>query len=376
MIYRYYQNLAKYLKIDKINIIYGPRQVGKTTLINNYLNALPPTVKYLNKTGDELDLQEIFEQLSINTFKNMTADIDLLVIDEAQMLPNVGLGLKIIKDYLPKLQLVVTGSASFDLVNKIGEPLTGRDHTIYLYPIAQLELLKETPQFTLKQNLANYLIYGSYPEVLNTSSSAEKAEYLEKIVNSYLLKDVLALENVKGSKVILDLLRLLCYQIGNEVATTELGSQLGLDNKTVARYLDLLEKAFVLINVRGFSRNLRKEISKSSRYYFWDNGVRNALIKNFNELNYRNDAGMLWENFLVTERIKKQRYLKKGANNYFWRTYDQKEIDWVEEANGQLNGFEFKWGGKQPLAPADFINTYENSSFQVVNQDNYIDFVS
>lgn len=374
MIKRHYDDLKKFIKQDKINIIYGPRQVGKTTLLKNYLNSLT-NKRYLYKTGEELDIVEIFEKPSIDGFKNLTSNLDLLVIDEAQMLPNVGAALKIIKDHIPELQVIVTGSASLDLVNKVGEPLTGRNYTIQLYPIAQMELALEMSHFELKNKLDSFLIYGSYPEVFHYKNNLEKEEYLISLVNSYLLKDVLALEKVKGSKVILDLLRLLAYQIGSEVSTTELGSQLNLDNKTVVRYLDLLEKAFVLINVRGFSRNLRKEISKSSRYYFYDNGIRNALIKNFNQLNLRNDLGMLWENFLVSERIKKQHYAREQANNYFWRTYDQKEIDWLEERAGVLSGFEFKWGDKTPLAPKDFTDNYESTEFKVINRDNYFEFV-
>ncbi|MEN8253493.1 MAG: ATP-binding protein [Patescibacteria group bacterium] len=374
MLKRHYQNLGKFLKDNKINIIYGPRQVGKTTLIQSYLQSLKG-VKYLNKTGDELDLVHIFEELSINTFRRLTSGIDLLIIDEAQLLPNIGRGLKIIKDHIPRLKVIVTGSASFDLVNKLGEPLTGRDNILYMYPMAHLELLDEFPKYELSQKLNDYLIFGSYPEIFSYKSDQEKQDYLLRLVNSYLIKDVLALEKLKGSQVILDLLRLMAFQIGQEVSTTELGGKLGLDHKTVIRYLNLLEKSFVLMQIRGFSRNLRKEIVKSKRYYFYDNGIRNALIRNFNELNFRDDIGMLWENFLVAERIKKQQYKKFGANNYFWRTYSQKEIDWIEEAGGEINAFEFKWSKAQVKIPIDFKEAYPNSKFQIINRDNYFEFI-
>lgn len=374
MLYRTYQDLAAFLKPNKINIIYGPRQVGKTTLIQSYIKSLKNT-RILNKTGDELELAGIFNELSIALFKKLLEEVDLLVIDEAQLIPNIGRGLKIIKDHFPEVMVIVTGSASFDLVNKIGEPLTGRDNILYLFPISQHELKENSSKYELSAQKQKYLIYGSYPEVITVSTQKEKITYLNNLINSYLLKDVLALERVKGAKVILDLLRLVAFQIGGEVSTTELSSKLSLDYKTVARYLDLLEKSFVLTNIRGFSRNLRKEISKSSRYYFWDNGVRNALIQNFNNLELRNDVGQLWENFLVIERLKKQNYTNMYSNNYFWRTHDQKEIDWIEEAGGEIKGYEFKWGKKLPKAPQDFIKTYQNSSYQVINQENYLGFV-
>jgi len=375
MFKRHYQDLDKFIDPHKVNIIYGPRQVGKSTLLLNYLKQLQ-TVKYLYKSGDELDLHQLFSELTIAGFDTLVGDLDLLVIDEAQLVPNIGRGLKLIHDHYTNLQIIVTGSASFDLVNKIGEPLTGRDNILYLYPLAFLELSQNFPRFELMGMLETLLLFGSYPESMSIVGYTGKVEYLEKLVNSYLLKDVLALEQVKGSKVILDLLRLIAFQIGQEVSMSELGSQLGLDKNTVARYLDLLEKAFVLVNIRGFSRNLRKEVTKNSRYYFWDNGIRNALIRNFNPLNLRNDVGMLWENYLVIERLKKQAYLKQKANNYFWRTYDRKEIDWVEEREGKLSGFEFKCGTKIAKAPKDWLETYNNSSFEVINKENYVQFLT
>ncbi|MBM4402117.1 MAG: DUF4143 domain-containing protein [Candidatus Cloacimonetes bacterium] len=218
--------------------------------------------------------------------------------------------------------------------------------------------------------------FGGYPEVITSPNKERKVTILSEITNSYLLKDILTLEKVKGSKILLDLLRLLSFQVGSEVSLTELGSQLGLDYKTVARYLDLFEKSFVLFNLRGYARNLRKEVTKKSKYYFYDNGIRNAIISNYNGLDLRDDIGKLWENFLVSERLKAQAYKKIYSNNYFWRTWDKKEIDWVEEREGKLFGYEFKWQKEKVKAPKDWLKTYDNASFEVISKDNYLEFVT
>jgi len=262
------------------------------------------------------------------------------------------------------------------LSGQIGEPLTGRKHTLTLFPISHLELASLHNPYDLKQRLEEYLVFGSYPEVLTTDSRSGKAEVLNEITGSYLLKDVLELDRIKNSKTLLDLLRLLAFQVGKEVSWRELAAPLGIDGKTVARYLDVLEKSFVLYNLRGYSRNLRKEIVKKSKYYFYDNGVRNSIIASFNPLAQRTDAGSLWENFLLVERLKRQAYRGPKANNYFWRTWDQQEVDFVEEREGRLYGYEFKWGTKKTRAPKDWLSAYPEAQFAVVDQSNYLEFIS
>lgn len=374
MIKRIYEDLNKYLKPNKVLIIYGPRRVGKTVLLENFLKKC--NLKYRLSNGGDTTIQETLGSKSIDTIKNYAAGFDLIAIDEAQYIEDIGYGLKLLADNVPNIKIIATGSASFDLSNKVGEPLTGRNITLRLYPVAQLELLTQHNKFDLAQMKQDYLIFGSYPEVLTLLSNEEKIDYLRNIVDSYLLKDILDLENVKGSKILLDLLRLVAFQIGNEVSLSELAQNLPIDPKTVARYLDLLEKSFVLINIRGYSKNLRKEINNKSKYYFYDNGIRNAVINNFNPINLRDDIGKLWENFLVVERLKKQTYQSIFANNYFWRTWDQKEVDFVEEREGKLFGYEFKYSTAKNKIPQEFIETYPGSELSIVNSENYLDFIT
>lgn len=376
MLVRIYNDLEKFLKPGKALVIYGPRRVGKTTILQNYLKKT--SYKYKLDSGDNIIIQQILSSQDFSQIIPYAQDYDLLVIDEAQQIENIGMALKIIVDQLPGIKVIATGSSSFDLANKVGEPLTGRKITLTLYPISQLELLKFKAfnKFELKENLGPFLVYGSYPEVLTAKNKSQKALAAEEIVGSYLLKDILTLETVKGSKILLDLLKLLAFQLGSEVSLNELAGSLGIDVKTVARYLDLLEKSFVLFNLRGFSRNLRKEIYKKSKYYFLDNGIRNAVISNFNDLSSRDDAGKLWENFLVVERLKKQAYKNIFTNNYFWRTWDQKEIDWVEEREGKLFGFEFKYSPSKLKKPKEFLDSYPNSSLTTVSKDNYLEFIT
>lgn len=370
---RYYSNLEPYCHANKVLVIYGPRQVGKTTLLRHYLKTC--RIKYKLDSGDDIMLQAMLATADFKTLKEYAAGYELILIDEAQKIPNIGQCLKILVDQIPGLRLIVTGSSSFELAGQIGEPLTGRKKTLTLYPIAQMELMKQLTPFELKKNLEKYLIFGSYPEVIAATTDAEKRECIIEITHSYLLKDIMAFDKIKNSKVLIDLLRLLAFQIGNEVSHSELGRQLSIDTKTVARYLDILEKGFVIYNLRGFSRNLRKEITKKSKYFFYDNGIRNALIANFNSIPLRNDIGGLWENFLFIERIKRQSYLSIATNNYFWRTWDKKEIDFLEEREGNLFGYEFKWGSKLPAPPKDWLDAYPNAHYEVINQQNYLNFI-
>lgn len=375
MIERIYDNLSKYLEDGKVLVIFGPRQVGKTTLVLQYLDKIKATNSYL--LGDNIKVQEVLGSLDQSRIIDFASKFTLLVIDEAQKIPHIGTALKIIVDLRKDIQIVATGSSSFDLAGQVGEPLTGRKRTLLLFPVSQQELRSDHSMYDLHNELQNYLVYGSYPSVLAAPNSHKKTTLLEEMIGSYLLKDILELEKVKGSKILLDLLRLIAYQIGSEVSTAELATQLSIDHKTVARYLDLFEKAFILFNLRGYSRNLRKEVSKMSKYYFYDNGIRNAVISNFNEIEIRNDVGQLWENFLVSERLKKQEYHEIHSNNFFWRTWDQQEVDWVEEREGKLFGYEFKWKtDKKMKMPKEWQQTYPEASYQIVDRDNYLDFVT
>lgn len=370
---RFYGNINDYLEPGKVLVIYGPRQVGKTTLLQNYLSKT--SLKYKLDSGDNIATQQVLSSQDFNKILEYLSGYELFALDEASHIPNVGFALKIIVDQNPKLRVIATGSSSFELAGQVGEPLTGRKQTLILYPFSQIELGKLHNSFELKEKISDWLIFGGYPEVVSSAGKERKITVLNEIANSYLLKDILTLEKVKGSKLLLDLLRLLSFQVGNEVSLTELGGQLGLDYKTVARYLDLFEKSFVLFNLRGYARNLRKEVTKKSKYYFYDNGIRNAIISNYNDLDLRDDIGKLWENFLVSERLKAQSYKKIYANNYFWRTWDKKEIDWVEEREGKLFGYEFKWQKEKIKAPKDWLETYTNSSFEIITKDNYLEFV-
>lgn len=370
---RFYQNLEKYLKPNKVLVIYGSRQAGKTTLLKSFLARTK--LRYKLDSGDSIKAQEILNSQDFSRITEYVSGYDLLAIDEAQRIPNVGQGLKIIVDQVPGIKVIATGSSSFELAGQIGEPLTGRKRTLTLYPLSQIELSEIYNPHEIKERLPEWLIFGGYPEAVTAKTKQEKRDVLGEIVNSYLLKDILELERVKGSKILLDLLRLLAFQIGSEVSLTELGEKLALDYKTVGRYLDLLEKSFVIFSLRGFSKNLRKEVTKKSKYYFFDTGIRNAVISNFNELDLRDDVGRLWENFLAAERIKTQEYRKISANNYFWRTWDQKEIDWIEEREGKLFGFEFKFSKKEAKIPQDFLRAYPGSKVETVHSENYLDFL-
>ncbi|MEK7061466.1 MAG: ATP-binding protein [Patescibacteria group bacterium] len=373
MIKRDYDDLSRLLKKGKVVVIYGPRRVGKTTLIANFVKDTK--LKYRFDSGDNIETRNIFLSQSLKAISRYVEGYDLIAIDEAQRIPNVGLGLKILVDNFPNLFVVITGSASLDLSYKIGEPLVGRKYTYRLYPLWVGELSINKTPFEINEQKAERIIFGSYPEVINANTVNEKIKILEENVSSYLFKEIIEIEQIGNTKLLLDLLKLIAFQVGNEVSLTELGKSLGVDRKTVQRYLNLFEQAFILYNLRGFSRNLRKEVTKKSKYYFWDNGIRNAIIKNFNDLGTRDDVGALWENYLVSERLKKQEYKQIYSSNYFWRTWEGQEIDWVEERDGKIYGFEFKWKKSSVKAPSQWLNTYSNATFQTVNQENYLEFI-
>ncbi len=371
---RQLENLKNLLKPGKVVVIYGARRTGKTTLLNEYLKTEPEP--YLLVSGEDIIIQGYLSSQSIEKLKAFVGNNRLLVIDEAQKVQNIGINLKLIVDHIPGIRVIATGSSSFDLARSVGEPLTGRKNTLIQYPLAQLELAAMEQRHETDSRLENRLIYGTYPEIVLLQDNREREQYLKEIVSSYLYKDILELEGIRQSAKIGRLLQLIAFQIGKEVSYTELGTSLGMSKNTADHYLDLLEKAFVLRKLGGFSRNLRNEVTKNSRYYFVDNGVRNALINNFNPLELRNDPGELWENYLVMERLKRQEYLRETANNYFWRTYTKKELDLVEERDGKLHGYEIKWGKARPGAPKEWTMGYPEATWNLISRDNYLTFVA
>lgn len=374
MFTRSYEPLENHVQAGKALLIYGPRRVGKTTLLQNFLKDT--RFKYKLDSGDNIRIQQILSSQDFGQILAYVEGYELLAIDEAQNIPNIGMGIKIVVDQRPDIRIILTGSSSFELAGQVGEPLTGRKQTLTLYPLAQSELLSVYNKFELREKLEDFLVYGAYPEVLQAAAKKQKVDVITEISNSYLVKDILAFDRVKNSKTLLDLLKLLAFQVGSEVSLSEIGTKIGADYKTVQRYLDLLEKAFVLVRLGGFSRNLRNEITNKAKYYFMDLGIRNSLIAQFNEVSQRNDIGQLWENFIFIERLKYRTYHSIYANMYFWRTYNQQEVDLVEERDGNLHGYEMKWSStKTPVAPAAWSEGYPDSSYTVISPDNYQKFI-
>lgn len=372
---RIYADIESRLHPNKVLVIFGPRRVGKTTLITDFLSTYPG--KYRLESGDDIRAREILGSEDLSLLKEYAAGYDLIVIDEAQRIPKIGWGLKLLVDHIPGIRIIATGSSSFELAGQIGEPLTGRKNTITLFPISQLELLAyhKGNRHDLSLELEKQLIFGSYPEVVSAKNTDGRKDVLGEIVGSYLLKDILELDRIRNTKILSDLVRLIALQLGNEVSLNELATMLGIDRKTVARYLDLLEKSFILYNLRGYSRNLRKEVTKKSKYYFYDTGVRNAIISNFNDLSHRDDVGALWENFMITERLKTRSYKNISANDHFWRTWDQDEVDFVEEREGKLFGYEFKWKKTKTKEPKSWRGTYPEAEYEVITPQNYLEIL-
>ena len=363
------------MKPQKVMLVFGPRRVGKTFLLKQIVQSFKGKSLMLN--GEDADSIAMLEPISIANYRHVLEGMDLLAIDEAQHIPDIGKKLKLIVDEVPGIRVIASGSSSFDLKNQAGEPLVGRGTQFVLLPFSQQEIATVESPLESKRNLEARLIYGSYPEVVMLDTFAEKKEYLNDIVESYLLKDILAVDGIKNSAKIRDLLRLVAYQMGDELSCEEVGKQLGISKNTVERYLDLLQKVFVLYRLGGFSKNLRKEVTKSSKWYFTDNGVRNAVIRNFEPLSLRTDAdrGALWENYIITERMKRNQNERLGLEFYFWRTYDKQEIDLIEIGSGVMNAFEMKSGKKSPSAPKAFAEAYPEAQFTVVNMNNYSDYI-
>lgn len=356
-------------------MLLGPRRSGKTAFVRQFTKDLDPGQTLVLNGEDVLDAA-LLQERSVANYSRLLAGKTYLVIDEAQHIPDIGLVLKLIVDSIDGIQVIATGSSSFDMHQQVGEPLVGRKNTMFLYPLAQLEFSQVEDFKTTLEKREERLIFGGYPELTQYPNWKDKEDYLYQIMNDYLLKDILMVDGVKNSDKLYSLLRLVAFQVGKEVSLEELGKQLGMSKNTVERYLDLLSKVFVVFKIGGYSRNLRKEIVKSSRWYFHDNGIRNALIQNFNKLDLRADVGELWENYLATERIKYQNYRQLNCRNYFWRTYDQQEIDWVEEEGDLFWAFEFKYQStKPPKAPAAWAKAYKEASFEVIHSGNYLDWI-
>lgn len=361
------------VQANKVIVISGARRVGKTFLIKKILQEC--NFEYLFLNGEDLNTHLLLSKRSVENYRQVLGSRKLLVIDEAQKVPEIGEILKLMVDEIEGLHIIVSGSSALDLFNQTGEPLTGRKYSYTLFPFCEAEYDNAENKVSKPDKLKQRLVFGNYPELLHIPDNSDKKQYIAEIINSYLLKDILLFENIKKSSKIINLLRLIAFQIGSEVSYQELGKQLSISKNTVEKYLDLLSKVFIIHKVEGFSRNLRKEISKSSRWYFYDNGIRNAIVANFNQLVVRNDIGLLWENYMISERIKFQQYNRMIVNNYFWRTYDQQEIDWVEERDGTLFAYEFKWGEKKVKTPGAWSRAYPESEFFVITPTNYHDWL-
>jgi predicted AAA+ superfamily ATPase len=356
---------------NKAVILYGARQLGKTTLSKLIIDKLG--YKTLSINADQEKYIEILSSRDLNKLQSLVHGYELLFIDEAQRVPNIGINLKILTDEIPELKLLITGSSSLNLADKITEPLTGRKWTFTLFPLYLQELSKN--KFELNDKLDNLLTFGSYPEVYTTINMTDKSDLLYEIANSYLYKDILELSNIKYPRKIRDMVRLLAFQIGSEVSVHELSRTLGINRETVENYLDLLEKSFIIFRLSGFSKNLRKEVRKSDKFYFYDLGIRNAVIDNLNFPAQRNDMGALWENFIIAERKKYLHYNRINVSTYFWRTYTGAKLDYIEEGNGTLNAMEIKYNKDKTKSPKSWMETYPDSEFLLINKENYLDFI-
>lgn len=357
----------------KAIIVIGARQVGKSTLFKLILEK--QDYKALQLNCDEPEVRDMLSNINTAELRLLIADNRIVVIDEAQRVENIGMTLKLITDNFPEVQLLVTGSSSFELQDKLNEPLTGRKYEYHLYPISTAELMASNGLLGVKQTLEQRLVYGSYPDILNHADDAK--ELLMNLAGSYLYKDLLTLESVRRPILLGKLLTALALQVCSEVSYNELAQTVGTDNKTIEKYIDLLEKCYIVFRLNGFNRNLRTELKKSKKIYFFDNGIRNAILQNFAPLSLRQDAGALWENFIISERIKRNHYSGRYVNNYFWRTTQQQEIDYVEECDGQFSIFEMKWNPRRANTqfPSSFLTAYDVKEKAVVTPENWIEWV-
>lgn len=367
------KNLQKKLQPGKVIILIGARRVGKTVLLQEVVKEWERDFILWN--GEDYSVHELLARRSVENYRQLLGNATLLAIDEAHYIPEIGKILKLMIDSFLHLHIIITGSSAFDITGQTGEPLTGRKITLQLFPISEVEINPMEDASVKMDKMRQRLVFGNLPELLTMNTHTEKSTYLRELVNSYLLKDILALDKIRNSNKLFNLLKLIAFQVGSEVSLEELGRKCQMSKNTVERYLDILTKIFVLVPLFGFNRNLRKEVTKSNKWYFYDNGVRNAIIANFSLIEMRNDVGRLWENYIISERLKYQHSQEWVVNNYFWRTYDGQEIDWVEDRNGQLSAFEFKWSNRKIKVPGGWKNAYPAADFMVISKDNYRQFV-
>jgi predicted AAA+ superfamily ATPase len=358
------QNIKEKLFKGKAILIFGPRQVGKTTLVRSIVNTFEH--KHLWFSGDDADVRSSFSEATSTRLKLLFADAKIVVIDEAQRIENIGVCIKLVTDHIPDVQLIATGSSAFELANKINEPLTGRKYEFNLYPFSFKELSQKNGLLEETRLLENRLIYGSYPEVINSPN--EERDVLKSLSESYLFKDILSYEGINKPGVLRKLLTALALQLGSEVSYNELSQTVGVDKNTVEKYIDLLEQVFIIFRLNGLNRNHRNELKKSKKVYFYDNGIRNSLLGNYLPLQNRIDTGALWENYLISERQKVLSYNRFYGHSYFWRTTQQQEIDYVEEVDGKFTAYEFKWNpnAKVKFSKA-FLESYSINKTEVIH---------
>ena len=365
--------ILKKIQPNKVIILLGARRVGKTKLIEKLIEETNEKHLFLN--GDDVETHNLLAVQSTANFKRLLGDTKFLIIDEAQEIPNIGKKLKLMVDTIPDLKVLVTGSSAFEINNQLGEPLVGRMKTINLYPISQIEYSKTENFLQTKNNLEERLIFGGYPELSKIINREDKINYLKEIVNTQLLRDIFAFEGIKKRDKIIALLQMIAFRTGSELSLESVGRNLQISKNTVEKYLDLFSKVFIIYSVSGFSKNRDNEITKMKKWYFVDNGIRNAIINSFNSLNMREDVGKLWENYLNSERIKKMSYQENHVFDYFWRTHTKQEIDRIEIKNENIQAFEYKYGKTKFKVPTEFSKSYPEATFEIINQDNYLDYI-
>lgn len=366
--------INKKIQPNKVILLLGARRVGKTEILKKIESEAKEKVIFLN--GDDVETHNLLEVRSTANYKRLLGDCHFLIIDEAQEIPEIGKKMKLMIDTIDGLKIIASGSSAFELNNQIGEPLVGRMYSFELFPLSQMEFSMIENFAETKGKLEERLIFGGYPELLHLENMQQKQDYLKELVHSYLLKDILTFAGIKKRDTILALLQKLAFRTGSEISLEALGKELQISKNTVEKYLDLFKKVFIVYDVKGFSRNRDNEITKMKKWYFVDNGIRNALINNFNPLNLREDVGKLWENYLQAERLKKIHYTQMNVDSYFWRTHTQQEIDRIETETDKINAFEYKWKSGKTKIPSQFSSAYPNADFSVIDKENYLDFIT
>jgi uncharacterized protein len=366
------RTLEKWLFREKILVITGARQVGKSTLLQNMLEKSAKPYLYIN--AEEPANKRLFENLSVIKLQDLFGGNEIIVIDEAQQIENIGLCLKLMADNFKSKQIIATGSSALEIADKIFEPLTGRHFLFHLYPLSLSEIYNNNQRLKLYENLNWHLVYGMYPDTLNNRQDA--AKYIKSLAGQYLYKDVLIWKDIRKPDLLDKLLQLLAYQMGSEVSMQELATSLKVKSETVETYIDLLEKSFVVYRLKSYSTNDRKEVTKMKKIYFWDNGIRNAIIDNFRPIEQRDDVGALWENFIISERLKTNHYKEKSVHSKFWRSLQQQEVDYVEIEGGQIRAYEMKWNTiKKGKITKAFTNIYPNSKTEIISPENFVNFI-